>query len=137
MKIPFTIDLSNSAAVLTGGAGILCSTFAEALALCGCKVAILDINKEAAQKEAEKIKKRGGRVIVVKANVLDTHSLQNAKEKVLKEFGSYNILINGAGGNHPKGTTTHEILTKKDLTEKSSDLITFFDLEREGVDFVG
>lgn len=136
MKVPLNIDLKSSAAILTGGAGILCSTFAEALAVCGCKVALLDIDEKEAEKKAEQIRKNGGRAIAVKGNVLDTQSLQKAKKKIVEEFESYNILINGAGGNHPKGTTSHEILTKKDLTGEGSNITTFFDLEREGVDFV-
>ena len=42
MDIPFRVDLSGKVAVITGGAGVLCGVFAEALAACGARVAILD-----------------------------------------------------------------------------------------------
>jgi len=136
LNIPFNRDLSNSVAILTGGAGVLCSCFSEALASCGCRVAILDINKEAAERVANKINDNGGIALAVKGDVLDINSLENAKKEILEEFGKYNILINGAGGNHPKGTTSHKFLTKKDLTQEKNTVKTFFDLEKEGIEFV-
>ncbi len=136
MKIPFNIDLSNSVAVLTGGAGVLCSCFSEALAACGCRVAILDINIEAAENLAHKINDNGGTALAVEADVLDINSLEKAREKILKEFGKCNILINGAGGNHPKATTSHKFFLKKDLINKKNDIKTFFDLKKEGIEFV-
>jgi NAD(P)-dependent dehydrogenase (short-subunit alcohol dehydrogenase family) len=44
-------------------------------------------------------------------------------------------LINGAGGNHPKGTTSKSFLFAADL-ESGEDLKTFFDLDPEGIKFV-
>jgi NAD(P)-dependent dehydrogenase (short-subunit alcohol dehydrogenase family) len=41
MKLPFKIDLKDKVAVVTGGGGVLCSTFAKALAQNGAKVAVL------------------------------------------------------------------------------------------------
>jgi NAD(P)-dependent dehydrogenase (short-subunit alcohol dehydrogenase family) len=136
MNIHFNVDLSNSVAVLTGGGGVLCSCFSEALAAYGSKVAILDINKEAAQKVADKIKRNGGTALAVKGDVLDSDSLVKAKNEILDTFDKITILINGAGGNHPKGTTSHEFLMKSDLKEEKNNITTFFDLKREGVDFV-
>ncbi len=55
---------------------------------------------------------------------------------ILEKLGPVDILINGAGGNHPKGTTTKEYLFEEDLKEKANDTITFFDLDPQGVQFV-
>lgn len=136
MDLPFQIDLAGKVAVVTGGGGILCSTFAKALAQCGAKVAILDLRKENADRVAEEIQTAGGCAIGVEANVLEIESLEQAKAVVHQEFGSCDILINGAGGNHPKGTTTKEYLFPEDIENKDEQLITFFDLDPKGVEFV-
>lgn len=135
MKIPFQVNLKNKVAVVTGGGGVLCSTFTEALAQCGAKIAILDIRKEQADKTAEKINNNGGFAIGIEASVLKIESLEQAREIVNNELGLCDVLLNGAGGNHPKGTTTREFLYPEDL-EKKEELITFFDLDSEGVEFV-
>lgn len=136
MKIPFQIDLKDKVAVVTGGGGVLCSNFAKALAACGAKVAILDLRKANADLVADAIIAEGGIAIGVEANVLEAESLSNAKKVVNEKLGAVNILINGAGGNHPKGTTTKEYLYKEDLENKDEKVITFFDLDPKGVEFV-
>ncbi|ASA20445.1 SDR family oxidoreductase [Paenibacillus donghaensis] len=134
--LPFTIDLSGKVAVVTGGAGVLCSQFVDALAACGAKVAILDRNLDTAEAKAHEVKQAGGIALGVQADVLDKASLKLAHERIAAELGLCDILINGAGGNHPLGTTTKEYLFADDLKEKLEDTITFFDLDAEGVQFV-
>lgn len=119
----------NKVAVVTGGAGVLCSSFAKALADNGAKVAVLDLNYEAAKKVADEI---GG--LAVETNVLDKESLNAAREKINKELGTCDILINGAGGNNPKGTTTKDYFDPEDM--ENSDIKTFFDLDQKGIEFV-
>ncbi len=136
MIVPFIIDLKDKTAVITGGGGELCGCFSEALAKCGAKVAILDIRKEAAEKVASKINENGGIAMGIEANVLDLKSLRKAEKIIGIEFGPCNILINGAGGNHPKGTTSNEFLTVDDLESEREGIITFFDLKQEGIEFV-
>ncbi|MCL2213211.1 MAG: SDR family oxidoreductase [Oscillospiraceae bacterium] len=123
------MTLKNKVAVVTGGAGVLCGAFAKALAEAGAKVAVLDLNLEGAQAVADKI---GG--IAVQANVLDKTSLEAARQQVTEQLGTCDILVNGAGGNNPKGTTGNEYLTPVDL--ENSDVSTFFDLDQQGVEFV-
>ena len=136
MKLPFTIDLSEKVAVVTGGAGVLCGTFASALAACGARVAVLDIDLAKAEKAAASIRAGGGMALGVGASVLDRVSLMTAEEHVRTEFGPCDILINGAGGNHPKGTTSMETLDPEALRRGNADLVTFFDLDAEGIQFV-
>lgn len=128
MKLPFNIDLSSKVIAITGAGGVLMSGFAKALAECGAKVALLDINEEAAQKYAQEI---GSNAIAVKCNCLDKNSIIEAKEIINKKFGKVNFLINGAGGNSPKATTDNEYMTP-DL-EGVKD---FFALEESGLKFV-
>jgi NAD(P)-dependent dehydrogenase (short-subunit alcohol dehydrogenase family) len=134
--LPFSIDLKDKVAIVTGGAGVLCSQFVHALAACGAKVAILDRSLEPAETTAAEVVRNGGIAIGVQADVLDKDSLKAAHEKVLKELGPCDILINGAGGNHPLGTTTKEYLFEGDLKEKLENTITFFDLDPQGIQFV-
>lgn len=135
MQIPFSIDLKDKVAIVTGGGGVLGRIFAKALASCGAIVAILDLNKENAQKVADEIVEAGGKAIGVEANVLDKESLSRAKKIINDKLGYCDILINGAGGNHPKGTTTKEYLELKDIPAKE-DIITFYDLDPKGIEFV-
>ena len=128
------LDLKEKVAVVTGGGGILCGEMARLFASHGAKVALLDLKKEAADKVAQEITKNGGVAIGVEANVLDRDALEKAKDIVEKELGSCDILINGAGGNHPKGTTSNEFLEKEHLDNDS--LTTFFDLDPKGIEFV-
>ena len=130
------VDLTGKVAVVTGGGGILCSVMAEALAKSGAKVAILDLREENAKNVADKINAAGGKAIGLAANVLELESLQKANETIKAELGICDILINGAGGNNPKGTTSKEYLTKEDLAQKVEGLTTFFDLDPAGVGFV-
>ena len=100
MKLPFRIDLSDKVALVTGGGGVLCSEFAKALAANGAKVAVCDLREEAAQKVVDEIIAEGGKAMAVAANVLDKASLEAAREKILAEYGTVDILLNGAG--HPR-----------------------------------
>ena len=131
MKVTFTVNLKDQVALVTGGGGVLCSTMARALAACGAKVAIADLKQEAAEAVAAAIRKDGGTAISVACNVLEKESLAAANEKVKKELGPVDILINGAGGNHPKGTTSLEYLRKEDLSGAAKELVTFYDDKKE------
>jgi len=122
--------------VITGAGGVICSTLAKALAKEGHKIALLDLNKEAADKLAKEIEDAGGIALSIAANVLDKDSLNAAKQKVNKQLGFCDILINGAGGNHPLGTTSSTHFLEDDLKKSGGDFKTFFDLDTEGVKFV-
>lgn len=130
------LDLNGKVAVVTGGGGILCGCMAKALAECGAKVAVLDLKLESAEKIANEIKEKGGTAIGLSANVLDIENLRNAEKQIRETFGTCDILINGAGGNHPKGTTSAEKLTLSDITNPVEGKVTFFDLDPAGIGFV-
>jgi NAD(P)-dependent dehydrogenase (short-subunit alcohol dehydrogenase family) len=134
MTVPFRIDLAGKVAVITGGGGVLCSRMAGALAECGAKVAVLDLDLAAAEAVAAALRDRGLEARGFAANVLERASLDAAAEAVLAAFGPCDLLVNGAGGNHPKGTTSKEWLDAADLADPS--LTTFFDLDPKGVEFV-
>ncbi len=133
--VPFKMDLAGKTAAVTGGGGVLCSCMAKALAECGANVAVLDLKKEAADAVANAIVKAGGIAMAADCNVLEKDSLERANKEICDRFGGIDILVNGAGGNHPKGTTSKEHLRPEDLKE-SGDLVTFYDLDPKGIEFV-
>jgi NAD(P)-dependent dehydrogenase (short-subunit alcohol dehydrogenase family) len=127
-------NLKGKVAVVTGGAGIICSTMAKSLAAQGVKTVILDLNKDAAVKIAMEIEKEtGSPCIGVAASVLDKGSLENAKKEINDKFGKVDILVNGAGGNSPAATTKLERM-EGTAAEKPEE--TFFGLQIEGFDKV-
>ncbi|MDO5311097.1 MAG: SDR family oxidoreductase [Clostridia bacterium] len=126
-------DLSGKVAVVTGAGGVLCSAFAKTLARAGAKVALLDLNLEAAQKYAEEIIAEGGDAKAYKCNVLDKDICQNVADAVDRDFGKCDILVNGAGGNNPRATTDKEYFEIGDIDAETK---SFFDLDADGVGFV-
>lgn len=126
--IPFKVDLSDKTIAVTGAGGVICSAFAKALCACGARVALLDINYDAAKAVADEI---GENAFAVKCNCLDKSSIIEAKNAVVSRFGKVNFLINGAGGNNPRASTDNETMTP-DL-EGVKD---FFALEESGLKFV-
>ena len=129
MSVPFKVDLSDKTVALTGAGGVLISEFAKALAECGAKVALLDINYAAAKKVADEI---GENALAIETNALDTKSLEAAKAQINAKFGKVNFLVNGAGCNNPKATTDNEYM-EKDMPDT---LKTFFNIDEAGLKFV-
>lgn len=128
------IDLTGKVAVITGGAGVLCSVMAKSLAANGASTAILDLNPEAAGKVAESIEKEyNTRSMGISANVLDKSSLEAAKMTINEKLGPVDILVNGAGGNSPAATTKIEKL-QGTAEENLSD--SFFGLDTDAFDKV-
>lgn len=128
MKLPFQIDLCGKIAAITGAGGVICGEFARVLAACGAKVALLDINFDAAKAIADEI---GDNAIAVRCDCLDKQSIVAAKENIEECFGKVNFLINGAGGNNPRATTDNETMSPEVRGVKD-----FFKLEESGIKFV-
>ena len=128
MKLPFNVDLSGKVAVITGAGGVICSAFSKALAACGARVALLDINEEAVNAVAAEI---GENALPIVCNCLDKASIEAAHETVAQKWGKINMLINGAGGNNPRATCDNET-----MTPETSGIKDFFALEEDGFKFV-
>ena len=126
-------DLTGKVAVITGAGGVLCSAFAKTLARAGAKVALLDLNADAAQVCAGEITAEGGTAKAYACNVLEKETCQAVAAKVLTDLGPCDILVNGAGGNNPKATTDKEYYEPGDM---DADTKSFFDLDAAGVGFV-
>ena len=128
----YNYNLQGKVAVITGGGGQLTGVFAKALCERGAKVALFDINKEAADKAAAALVAKGGIAKGYKADVLSKEAVATAYAEVKKDFGTCDILINGAGTHHPLATTGHEQLTKENMQDGR----TFFDLDIDKVEWV-
>ena len=131
MNLPLSHNFEGKVVVITGAGGVLCGDMARAYAMAGAKVAALDLNEEAVLKLAAELKAEGYICEGYKANVLDREILEEVHQKVLKDLGACDILINGAGGNNPRATTDNEYQHEAKEGQK-----TFFDLDAAGVDFV-
>jgi NAD(P)-dependent dehydrogenase (short-subunit alcohol dehydrogenase family) len=121
-EIEKIFDLSGKVAVITGGGGILCSSIAKGLAKAGVSVAVLDISETSAVKVASEITSAGSKAVGLTCNVLEKESIQQAAVEVEKTYGRVDFLINGAGGNKTKATTSAEL--------------SFFDLPAEAINEV-
>ncbi len=130
-NLPLNIDFTGKVVVVTGAGGLICGAMARAFAASGAKVAALDLNEEAVKKLADELKAEGYICEGYKANVLDPEALAEVHEAVVKDLGTCDILVNGAGGNNPRATTDNEYQHEAKEGGKS-----FFDLDSAGVDFV-
>ena len=127
------VDLTGKVAVVTGAGGVLCGHFSKVLARAGAKVALLDLNREAAEAAAEEIRASGGQAKAYACNVLDGELCRTVADMVAEDFGPCDILVNGAGGNNPRATTDKEYYEPGDLDGETK---SFFDLDTRSVGFV-
>lgn len=126
------VSFKDKVVVVTGAGGVICAELAKEFAKAGAKVALLDLNLEAAQTYADEITEAGAVAKAYKANVLDKEALEGVREQVNADLGKTDILVNGAGGNSPKATTDNEF-HETDLPE---DTKSFFELDTKGIEFV-
>lgn len=115
-------DLTGKAVVITGGCGVLGSEIVCAMAEVGSRLAILDLKTDLPEKTEKRLARSKCEYEIFKCDVLDKGSIETAKEKILADFGKIDILINSAGGNHPKSTTSKEM--------------SFFDIPAEAFQWV-
>jgi NAD(P)-dependent dehydrogenase (short-subunit alcohol dehydrogenase family) len=121
-KLMKMYDFRGKTAVITGGTGVLGGEIACALVGCGANVVVLDRNPDLPEVFKTPMDAGPGKYMVAYADVLDRDVLNEAAQTVQNSFGKIDILINAAGGNHPKATTNPDN--------------PFFDLPKEAMDFV-
>ena len=115
-------DFTGRTVVITGGAGVLGGEMACALVGCNANVVILDRDPALADQVVKRFNSTKGKYLVVKGDVLNKESLEQAAAEIVRHFGRVDCLINGAGGNNPKATTNPEQ--------------SFFNLPMESLKFV-
>jgi NAD(P)-dependent dehydrogenase (short-subunit alcohol dehydrogenase family) len=123
------LGLEGKTIVITGAAGIICSGLAEGFCQVGMNVMLLDFNVEGAVNLANDLSKKFPKQIIkgIFVNVLEEQALIGAKAEILKYVSKIDYLLNGAGGNNPKGTTDVE-----QIIPGENEGTTFFDLQWEG-----
>ncbi len=121
-NLPACFDIRGRTAAITGGSGYFGRAMATALAQAGVRVAILGRHSESTQSVAASIRAEGGEAIGIACDVMSRADLEHSREQIMSVFGPVDILINGAGGNSSKATTT---------TEQS-----FFDLDMQSAQHV-
>ncbi len=124
--------LVGKVALVTGAAGVLCSVMARSLLKAGAKVALLGRTESKLLDVQKQLAAEGlNQTLVLAADVLDKGSLEQACDKLTATWGKLDILVNGAGGNDPRGTTPAEQCFP-DTPEKDS----FFGMDMEGFEYV-
>ena len=131
IQLPINVDYTGKVVVVTGAGGLICGAMARAFAQSGAKVAALDLNEDAVKALADELTAEGFICKGYKANVLDTEALEAVHAAVVADLGECDILVNGAGGNNPRATTSNEY-----QHEAKEGGTSFFDLQADGVDFV-
>ncbi len=114
-------DFSGKSVVITGGGGVLGSEMAITLGQCGANITILDRCSALPLTLEEAFRDMGREYLHICCDVLSRDDLLVAKEAVLSRWSGVDILINAAGGNHPKATSNSEN--------------PFFDLPKEALQF--
>jgi NAD(P)-dependent dehydrogenase (short-subunit alcohol dehydrogenase family) len=101
-------DLTGKVAAVTGGGGDLCGAMVAVLGAAGVKVAVLDISLAKAEARSQAVIRSGGTARAIQCDVLDAARLRDCYEEVSSLWGPPDFLVNGAGGNDPRGSTSGE-----------------------------
>lgn len=117
-------NFEGKVAVVTGAGGAICGEIAKVFAQEGIKVAIWDISFYSAQQKAKEIRSEGGGVaIAIECDVVDRAKVETATQNTLAEFGTIDILVNGAGGSRKETTTSPQLEFFELSTQDMMDVI--------------
>ncbi|MBB1092714.1 2-hydroxycyclohexanecarboxyl-CoA dehydrogenase [Rhodopseudomonas palustris] len=89
--------LQNKTVVITGGGGGIGGATCRKFAQEGAKVAVLDLNLEAAEKVAAEIRAAGGVAEAFKCDIADRASVDAAVAATQTKLGPIDVLVNNAG----------------------------------------
>ena len=121
------IPLDDKIVVITGSSNVLMTSTITNLAKFGAKIALVDNKIEETKRLEQDLIAQGFIVKSYKTNLLIKKEILKTKEKIIKDFGSCDILINASGGNNKETTTTFEYYLKGDIDNK--EVNSFFDID--------
>jgi 2-hydroxycyclohexanecarboxyl-CoA dehydrogenase len=90
-------NLSGKTVIVTGGGGGIGGATSRRFATDGAKVAVFDMNLEAAQKVVEGIKAAGGNAAAFKCDITNRAEVDGAVAATEAQFGPVDVLVNNAG----------------------------------------
>jgi NAD(P)-dependent dehydrogenase (short-subunit alcohol dehydrogenase family) len=90
------LGIAGKVALVTGGARNLGRADALKLAEEGCRVAVLDLNKDGAEETAAEIRGRGGEALAVECDIVDRPAVKRAVARIAQELAPVEILVNNA-----------------------------------------
>lgn len=126
------VGVAGKVIAVTGAAGVLCRALCEDFLTHGAHVALIGRHLEKLEVLREELAAKGlTEAIAVEADVLDRKAVEAALATIVAKWGRVDILVNGAGGNHPKGTTPAEQMEPTTPIED-----TFFGMNEEGFSHV-
>lgn len=94
-------SLEGKVAVVVGGGGVLAGEIALGLAAAGADVAVIGRSQEKVDARAGQIRELGRKALAISADTASKAALETSRDAVLAEFGTIDILVNGAGVNSP------------------------------------
>lgn len=131
INLPLNIDFTGKVVVVTGAGGAICGSMVRAFAQAGAKVAALNRSVEKVNALADELQAEGFICKGYGVDVTNKEALEAVRISILTDLGPCDILVNGAGGNHPSATTDNEY-----QHEAWEGCKTFFNLATDGVDYV-
>lgn len=97
LEAPGLGRLNGKVALVTGGGSGIGEAGARLFAAEGAKVAIADLNLDAAERVAGEIKDAGGSAVAIELDVRDESSCASAVDATVDRFGRLDVLVNSAG----------------------------------------
>jgi Dehydrogenases with different specificities (related to short-chain alcohol dehydrogenases) len=128
--------LRGKVALITGGSGVLCSAMAKGLAGAGAKVALLGRSLDKVEAVASEIRGSGGEALALSADVTKKDELAAARARLLDAWGSLDLVVCGAGGNKPGGTTSRERSGSDPSAADFTGQGSFFAMEEDALRYV-
>src|SRR6266478_3571227 len=95
--IGVSMRLGDKSTIITGAASGIGKDIALVFAREGAKVAIADLNKDAAVATANEIRANGGEAMGVAMDVTDEKAVNDGVAAVVRSFGGVDILVSNAG----------------------------------------
>jgi len=102
------MDIGGRVIFITGATGVICSEITIALAKEGAKL-VLGYHKKPADPLVKEIEDLGSEAMSVRLDVVNREDAERAVSEAISAFGRVDALINGAGGNDPRATTSKEV----------------------------